>query len=163
MELQSIESYLADMTLKRKWFGGYDPEDVILKMQELVRIAKASNHTEQIEKERAKRMKAEKKAVRLRRSLQENKALRLKEGSETEKLCSFLASLEDAKKDILHRYKKKAKKAAKCANKELLLTQKNGKIKKTTTGEGKYLIDAKGRMMKAAKKTTKRDDRVGGR
>lgn len=162
MELQSIESYLTDMTLKRKWFGGYDPEDVILKMQELARIAKASN-TEQIEKERAKRMKAEKKAVRLRRSLQESKALRLKEGSETEKLCSFLASLEDAKKDILHRYKKKAKKAAKCANKELLLTQKNGKIKKATTGEGKHLIDAKGRMMKAAKKKTKRDDRVGGR
>lgn len=41
MENQTVESYLKSMKLKTKSFGGYDPEDVIVKMTELVKLARA--------------------------------------------------------------------------------------------------------------------------
>ena len=48
-----MKSYLKSMELKTKAFGGYDPEDVILKMTEVAKLARSEEHQQcqQLEQE----------------------------------------------------------------------------------------------------------------
>lgn len=50
---QSLESYLKSMEMKTKVFGGYDPEDVILKMTEVARLARSEAGGDQLDAYRA--------------------------------------------------------------------------------------------------------------
>lgn len=50
---QNLESYLKSMKIKTKSFGGYDPEDVILKMTEVAKLARSEGSGGQLEEYRA--------------------------------------------------------------------------------------------------------------
>ena len=50
---QNLQSYLKSMKIKTKSFGGYDPEDVILKMTEVAKLARSEGSGGQLEEYRA--------------------------------------------------------------------------------------------------------------
>ena len=50
---QNLQSYLKSMKIKTKSFGGYDPEDIILKMTEVAKLARSEGSGGQLEEYRA--------------------------------------------------------------------------------------------------------------
>lgn len=91
MENQTVESYLKSMKLKTKSFGGYDPEDVIVKMTELVKLARAegSSNDSALEEYQAKAEAALKEQKQLR---QQAEAL---QAEQAEKLQTAEANLAE--------------------------------------------------------------------
>ena len=91
MENQTVESYLKSMKLKTKSFGGYDPEDVIVKMTELVKLARAEGNSNDsaLEEYQAKAETALKEQEQLR---QQAEAL---QAEQAEKLQTAEANLAE--------------------------------------------------------------------
>lgn len=139
-----MKSYLKSMELKTKAFGGYDPEDVILKMTEVAKLARSEEHQQcqqleqelsaQTEKLRQAEVSLEEISEQLRQAETEKQRMEAEllqlraqlaakpepavpspaekelftQDSDAEKLRILLASIEDAKADILLHYKEQA-------------------------------------------------------
>ena len=141
---QNLKSYLKSMELKTKAFGGYDPEDVILKMTEVAKLARSEEHQQcqqleqelsaQTEKLRQAEVSLEEISEQLRQTETEKQRMEAEllqlraqlaakpepavpspaekelftQDSDAEKLRILLASIENAKADILLHYKEQA-------------------------------------------------------
>ena len=106
MENQTVESYLKSMKLKTKSFGGYDPEDVIVKMTELVKLARAegSGNDSTLEEYRAKAEAALKEQEQLRQqveALQTEQAEKLQTAEAA--LAEKAAKLRDTEAELAQR------------------------------------------------------------
>lgn len=136
---QNLKSYLESMKLKTTVFGGYDPEDVILKMTEVANLAYSEAHQQcqqleqklsaQEEKLRQTEVSLKETSERLRQAETEKQHAEVElaqlraqlaaksdpaeetlfaQGSDAERLLILIASIEDAKADILLHCKEQA-------------------------------------------------------
>ena len=173
---QNLKSYLKSMELKTKAFGGYDPEDVILKMTEVAKLARSEEHQQcqQLEQELSaqteklrqtevsleeiseqlrqaeteKRMEAELLQLRAQLAAKPEPAVPspaekelFTQDSDAEKLRILLASIEDAKADILLHYKEQAiNDANRIRAESSIIEQKNLQLRKMLEGDSQSMV-----------------------
>lgn len=166
---QSVEEYLKNMTLKKKSIGGYDPEDVIVKMQELIKVVRAEESEknsdasaaeeiikrkeieEALRKERSIRLAAQNQIVQLERKIEDLEKEPRGYDDEAEKLHSLLESLEASKQDILMKFGNKTTEETEALRQESeFLKQENSDLKELIMNESQLISENVGILMQRA-------------
>lgn len=124
MEDQNIEEYLKNLKLKKKVFGGYDEEDVFLKINDLIEIQlkeiKVAQHERDsaqkralefehlFESEKQLRIAAKAEVAQLEEELKTKTSSLDEYNNQTNRLNNLFSSIDAAKDEILLKAKSEA-------------------------------------------------------